>query len=239
MMSLGRVQYREMDADKLLYMSEQVFNEMIVTGEESNFLFHSTEKQSNSHLWYQHRKGRLTASNFGAICRTSLESPSKSLAESILQQCIVPKTAAMQWGIDMESVAKQAYVKSVKDKHELFEIDDAGLYINPKAPHLGASTDGLISCSCCGLGVLEIKCPYSAKDTVPTSVTYIEAIDGGFKLSKKHDYIARFKVKWLSWNDLIVTLFAGPLLIYICLKAGGIFSLITSREGHIIRNFRR
>ena len=64
------------------------------------------------------------------ICRTSLESPSKSLVESILQQRIVPKTAAMQWGIDMESVAKQAYVKSIKDKHELFEIDDAGLYIN-------------------------------------------------------------------------------------------------------------
>lgn len=188
MMSLGRVQYREMDADKLLYNCEQVFNEMVVTGEESNFLFHSTKKQSNSLLWYQHRRGRLTASKFGAISCTSLESPSKSLVESILQQRIVPKTAAMQWGIDMESVAKQAYINSVKDKHELFEIDDAGLYVNPQAPHLGASTDGLISCSCCGLGVLEIKCPYSAKDTIPTSVTYIEAIDGEFKLSKKHDY---------------------------------------------------
>lgn len=127
MMSLGRVQYREMDADKLLYNCEQVFNEMVVTGEESNFLFHSTKKQSNSLLWYQHRRGRLTASKFGAISCTSLESPSKSLVESILQQRIVPKTAAMQWGIDMESVAKQAYINSVKDKHELFEIDDAGL----------------------------------------------------------------------------------------------------------------
>ena len=37
---------------------------------------------------------------------------------------------------------------------------DAGLVLNPKWPHIGASPDGAISCSCCGRGVVEIKCPY-------------------------------------------------------------------------------
>lgn len=31
---------------------------------------------------------------------------------------------------------------------------------NPKWPHLGASPDGIVLCSCCGKGALEIKCPY-------------------------------------------------------------------------------
>ena len=136
------------------------------------------------------------------MCRTSLESPLKLLVESILQQRIIPNTTAMQWGIDMESVAKQVYVKSVKDKHELFEIEDAGLYIKPIVSHLGASTNGLISCSCCCLEVLETECPYS------------ESV-GDLSCLRNMTIITRFEVKWLSWNDLIVTLFAGPLLMYI------------------------
>ena len=39
--------------------------------------------------------------------------------------------------------------------------------INPQYPHLGASPDGFIKCSCCGEGVIEIKCPFSVKDGMP------------------------------------------------------------------------
>ncbi len=27
--------------------------------------------------------------------------------------------------------------------------------------YIGASPDGIINCTCCGTGVLEVKCPYS------------------------------------------------------------------------------
>ena len=32
---------------------------------------------------------------------------------------------------------------------------------------IGASPDGLVECSCCGKGLLEIKCPYCIKEKLP------------------------------------------------------------------------
>jgi len=38
-------------------------------------------------------------------------------------------------------------------------------------PHLGASPDGFVECDCCpGKGLLEIKCPFSAKDMDPNEL---------------------------------------------------------------------
>ena len=77
----------------------------------------------------------------------------------------------------------------MKANHHSFEVSPAGLFVNPKAPHLGASPDGLVFCSCCGSGILEIKCPYSVRESVPVSASYIiEETDSVFKLSKKHKY---------------------------------------------------
>lgn len=98
-----------------------------------------------------------------------------------------PRTAALQWGIDNEPVAKEEYVKLMSNHHS-FQLCSAGLFVNPKAPHLGASPDGLVHCECCGNGILEIKCPYSAREGLPASASYIEESEGIFKLSKKHKY---------------------------------------------------
>ena len=32
--------------------------------------------------------------------------------------------------------------------------------IHPKWSHISASPDGLVDCTCCGEGVVEIKCPF-------------------------------------------------------------------------------
>lgn len=50
-------------------------------------------------------------------------------------------------------------------RHEQFSIANSGLVLNPQWPHLGASPDGIISCVCCGRGVLEIKCPYCHRNS--------------------------------------------------------------------------
>ena len=44
--------------------------------------------------------------------------------------------------------------------HSAFEVNGAGLSINPKWPFLGASPGGVVNCHCCGKGVVEIKCPF-------------------------------------------------------------------------------
>lgn len=49
-------------------------------------------------------------------------------------------------------------------KHSGFTIRECGFFLDPVTAFLGASPDGLVECSCCGPGVLEIKCPWCAKD---------------------------------------------------------------------------
>lgn len=156
-----------------------------MTDEEGEYLAHSTRLQTQSHLWFEHRKGRLTASTFGAVCRTSVDKPSQSLVSKILQQCPPPKSDA---GTDNESKARAAYELTAKTDHSSFSLETTGLHVNPKYPHLGASPDGLISCSCCGKGWLEIKCPYSVRHTTPMNASYLKATEDGYELSRTHDY---------------------------------------------------
>ena len=37
------------------------------------------------------------------------------------------------------------------------------LFIDVARPYIGVSPDGIISCKCCGNGLLEIKCPHCIK----------------------------------------------------------------------------
>ena len=62
---------------------------------------------------------------------------------------------------------------AMKEGHIDFEITKSGLIIDPIYPFMGASPDGLVSCTCCGHGVLEVKCPFSCKDIEFHSVTVL------------------------------------------------------------------
>ena len=78
---------------------------------------------------------------------------------------------ALEWGKNNEDVACKAYIKQQSDTHPGFNCSAIGLGINPKYPHLGASPDGRINCDCCGMGILEIKCPYKYRECAPTDIT--------------------------------------------------------------------
>lgn len=95
---------------------------------------------------------------------------------------------AIRWGKEHESIALEVYRKQLEMVHSQFEVESSGLLVNPLAPHLGASADGFVSCECCGLGVLEIKCPFSNRNTLPTDVSYLEKVDDSFRLFKNNNY---------------------------------------------------
>ena len=59
--------------------------------------------------------------------------------------------------------AIEAY-KSKMTGHSGFIIKSCGFIVDKEAPFLGASPDALVECTCCGYGVLEVKCPFSAKE---------------------------------------------------------------------------
>jgi len=62
------------------------------------------------------------------------------------------------------------YIEKVQQEHNEFCYQPAGLFVSTDFPHFGASPDGLISCKCCGEGLLEIKCPYKYREQDPTTV---------------------------------------------------------------------
>lgn len=87
------------------------------------------------------------------------------MVAKILGYTPVAKSASLSWGIEHEVYARKRYTRQQKSLHKGFSCKDTGLRIHHEKFMLGASAYGLISCTCCdGFGVLEIKCPYSARD---------------------------------------------------------------------------
>lgn len=80
--------------------------------------------------------------------------------------------------------------------HRNLQVCENGLFIDVVRPYLGASPDSLISCSCCGNGILEIKCPHCCKFGFPDdeeeaqlmSSFCMTRVDGSWCLKKEHSY---------------------------------------------------
>ena len=73
-------------------------------------------------------------------------------------------TKATVWGCEHEDEARQAYAESTSKKHKFFKLANSGLVVRHDYPFLGASPDGVVSCQCCGDGVIEVKCPFNCRD---------------------------------------------------------------------------
>ena len=99
-----------MDSTELFRECKRILaEELISTKGEADYLERST-----------HRKGRITASKFKDVCHTSIASPSKSVVHSILQRGPKVTSAAMEWGVKNEALAKADYSRLDETKHQLF-----------------------------------------------------------------------------------------------------------------------
>ncbi|XP_064463712.1 uncharacterized protein LOC135374721 [Ornithodoros turicata] len=163
-----------------------------------------TRAQSTTNKWFYFRAGRVTASNVKAVCHTSVDNPSRSL---ISRMCYPTEhrfsTAATSWGTENEERAREAYFAAAATKHNNLMLHKSGLHISSTHPFLGASPDGIISCECCGTGVLEIKCPYKGRhDTI---VQYVHSSgssltisdDGVIHLSENHSHYYQVQLQML------------------------------------------
>ena len=63
------------------------------------------------------------------------------------------------------------------------------MLVDNERPFLGASPDGIISCVCCGKGVLEVKCPFSIKEGLP------------YNLDKAEFFMTRQDYRWTLKRD--------------------------------------
>ena len=91
-----------------------------------------------------------------------------------------------------------------------FQVEDTGLHINTSYPYLGASPDGLVTCTCCGDELPEIKMPYSVLHMAPTNVSYLRTsmnAENGLSHSNEHYYQTQGQIG--ITDQLIVTSFVG------------------------------
>ena len=102
----------------------------------------------------------------------------------------------------------------MQDLHADLQVAASGLIINPELPWIGASPDGAVTCACHGPGILEIKCPFSAKDRTlrecvkDSRFCLTDTEDGGMTLKIDHSYMyqvqAQMRVAEVNYCDFVV-----------------------------------
>jgi len=78
----------------------------------------------------------------------------------------------------MEAIVKEFYLEIFKTKYR-----KCGLFLHETKQFLGASPNLLVECSCCGKGILEVKCPCCIANDIPTDLNldYLEKLIMNYK----------------------------------------------------------
>lgn len=122
---------------------------------------------------------------------------------------------AIKWGVEHEQEAREAYAHIMAVKHATFKMNPAGLQVCTKQPFLAATPDGVVSCSCCSEGLIEIKCPFKYWNSQPAS--YRMNPSTFTKLTVKSHWTKnmtttiKLKGRWPSGRNHTVTLLVGQL----------------------------
>ena len=131
-----------------------------------------------------------------------------------------------------------AYKSKAGKDHE-DHVTQAGLFLHPDTPfigaspdgmvsckccgegvlevNIGASPDGMVSCKCCGEGVLEVKCPFHIREGLPEDDDpgnfCMTKIDGEWSLKRDHSYFFKSKHSYKCADYHMPTLFCGQKLL--------------------------
>jgi putative phage-type endonuclease len=118
--------------------------------------------EQRSDEWFAQRCGKVTASRIADVMAKTKTGYGASRANYMAQLVAERMTgnveqsytnAAMQWGIDTEPQAVEAY-----EALKLCQVDPAPFVVHPSIPDAGASPDGLVG----EYGLIECKCPNTA-----------------------------------------------------------------------------
>lgn len=97
-------------------------------------------------------------------------------------------SAAPSYGIANEANVNEKYTYKYTSKH----LQDCGLVVNPSSIYLGATADGKVW-SDSETGIIEIKCPYFARDmkiketTLTPNFCLMKVVDS-YAMNKSNDY---------------------------------------------------
>ena len=165
-----------------------------------------TRSQAKGSGFFKHRAGRIGASLSGAVCHTNPALPSQSLIKSICYPHLFKVTTkAVLHGCQHEKDAILHYETEMKKNHRDFQVKDCGTFINRDYQFLHATPDFLCSCSCCGEGCGEVKCPICIEGSdfesyLSMKATCLEKVNGVYRLKRKHNYYYQVQQQLFSAN---------------------------------------
>lgn len=176
-----------------------------VSMEEARELEKMTRGQ-NTPLWQEERRKRITASRFGDVVLRKAAVNEKFIASFVKQGNHTTRYMNMGHDNEANAIAKYKALRGV-------EVHPVGLCVNPGAPFLGASPDGLVwDKSNNEFGLVEVKTLAKAMEEGLTVQEAIEQRRVPFfkegKLSERHKYYYQIQgqlgVTGLTWCDLVV-----------------------------------
>ncbi|KAL1421133.1 hypothetical protein MTO96_023440 [Rhipicephalus appendiculatus] len=185
--------------------------ELHTTPARSAQIERDTRQQARSSTWKKERSLRLTASNFG-VALARKEWTAEGL-QAIASSRDISHVPAVKYGISNEAVAAVRYEEVLKAMGHNVTVSTCDLLLNPAFPWLGASPYRIVYDPLeLSYGVVEIKCPYSLRDTKGEELVGLsfcsELTDTGPKLSREHHYysqlIGQMGVSELSWGNFVI-----------------------------------
>ena len=137
----------------LIDQLKSVFTQDVLKSIEVN-----TRGQSENPDWFTHRHGRITASLFPSVLHFKFgDSPDNYIVKSVLGERKSVNAPSLAFGKQNEPVARQLYFDKERPHHKSLKVENCGLFVDEQHPYMGASPDGIVSCSCCGEGLIEIN----------------------------------------------------------------------------------
>ena len=204
-----------LDSDNIIQLPvkekmERFKQEMTLSPHEIKEVERNTRAQSDSPMWFEKRRYRITASACGKI----LQRPTRATAREILYpKPFVFLPAPILWGRQHEKAARKKYEEvKTAEVGRVVETKDCGLYVHPYHGWLAATPDATVHSNAEPDGILEVKCPYTERENHPLqSCTnpnfYGTLCNGNFKLKREHNYNTLAPEGVIPINDLKVLVF--------------------------------
>ena len=129
-----------------------------MTKENVHKIENVTRGQSCYKHWFSLRNGVITASK-GHDVMTKMKKVQKltggyinmyALNEKVSGRTFInPDIPALKYGREIEPEAANVFKEYFMESHKNIKISNCGLFLDHTYPFIGASRDGIISCSCC------------------------------------------------------------------------------------------
>lgn len=184
----------------------------------------ATRLQSDSTMWWDARKFRLTASNFSEITRRRQGNCDKFVTRLTTRPNLstdkLPES--LKHGRTNEAKAANQYDRYMRNLGRHVTTHDSGVIVRPDMPYLGCTPDKKVIdySSHPHFGILEIKCPYKYKSITPEEAAKIndptfclEFTNGQTRLKTNHAYYVQMQGQMAmcgtTWCDFVVYTFKG------------------------------